>query len=64
MQPESYPASELELERIQILAALIANNQQLRHIIRKAKPHMREAVYNAILPYLKFKATPYSLLKP
>ena len=54
---------EKRLERIRILAGDVQNNQQLRRIIRNARPGLRRHVYNMIVPHLNFIPKPYSLLK-
>lgn len=51
------------LFRIQMLAKGIRNNRELRRVVRQADPALREAVYNMIVPHLKFRPHSFLLTK-
>jgi hypothetical protein len=55
---EAYKAAMIALARN------INSNRDLRRTLRGVQPHLRQAVYTGVKPYLTFKALSYTLVKP
>jgi hypothetical protein len=51
-----------EIERVKVLCAKIKGNKELRKKLRQSPAHLRESVYELLVPFLTFKAAPYEEL--
>ncbi len=48
-----------ELEKLSELASQVISNNHLYLVIASTQPELREAVYERIKPFLKFKPQPF-----
>lgn len=52
-------SSPEELQRLSALAGQVVSNNHLYMILSEADPSVREAVYERIKPFLRFKPRPF-----